>query len=84
VDKCNAIINLHLATGKIGREGCGPFSITGQPNAMGVGLPAGLADMLADSDVGASKGGLFDDSRTLSALLGRPTTTLAESVKGIL
>ncbi|MDY0921153.1 MULTISPECIES: SDR family oxidoreductase [unclassified Leclercia] len=50
----------------------------------GVGLPAGLADMLADSDVGASKGGLFDDSRTLSALLGRPTTTLAESVKGIL
>lgn len=35
VDKCNAIINLHLATGKIAREGCGPFSITGQPNAMG-------------------------------------------------
>lgn len=50
----------------------------------GVGLPAGLADMLADSDVGASKSGLFDDSRTLSALLGRPTTPLAESVKGIL
>ena len=50
----------------------------------GVGLPAGLAEMLADSDIGASKGGLFDDSRTLSALLGRPTTTLAESVKHIL
>ena len=50
----------------------------------GVGLPAGLADMLADSDTGASKGGLFDDSRTLSKLIGRPTTTLAESVKGIL
>lgn len=49
-----------------------------------VGLPAGLADMLADSDVGASKGGLFDDSRTLSKLIGRPTTSLAESVKGIL
>ena len=49
-----------------------------------VGLPAGLADMLADSDVGASKGGLFDDSRTLSTLIGRPTTSLAESVKGIL
>jgi len=49
-----------------------------------VGLPAGLADMLADSDVGASKGGLFDDSRTLSKLLGRPTTPLAESIKGIL
>lgn len=50
----------------------------------GVGLPAGLADMLADSDTGASKGGLFDDSHTLSKLIGRPTTPLAESVKAIL
>ena len=49
----------------------------------GVGLPAGLADMLADSDTGASKGGLFDDSHTLSKLIGRPTTSLAGSVKGI-
>ncbi|MCK7103642.1 SDR family oxidoreductase [Enterobacter cloacae] len=49
-----------------------------------VGLPAGLADMLADSDVGASKGGLFDDSHTLSKLIGRATTSLAESVKTIL
>lgn len=50
----------------------------------GVGLPAGLADMLADSDAGAAKGGLFDDSHTLSVLIGRPTTSLAESVKSIL
>ncbi|MBA8560102.1 SDR family oxidoreductase [Citrobacter sp. Cpo030] len=49
----------------------------------GIGLPAGLADMLADSDTGASKGGLFDDSHTLSKLIGRPTTSLADSVKGI-
>ncbi|HBC6389543.1 TPA: SDR family oxidoreductase [Citrobacter freundii] len=49
----------------------------------GVGLPVGLADMLADSDTGASKGGLFDDSHTLSKLIGRPTTSLADSVKGI-
>ena len=49
----------------------------------GVGLPAGLAYMLADSDTGASKGGLFDDSHTLSKLIGRPTTSLADSVKGI-
>lgn len=49
----------------------------------GFGLPAGLADMLADSDVGASKGGLFDDSHTLSKLIGRSTTSLADSVKGI-
>ncbi|WP_318385642.1 SDR family oxidoreductase [Enterobacter sp.] len=50
----------------------------------GFGLPDGLADMLADSDTGASKGGLFDDSRTLSTLIGRPTTPIAESVKTIL
>ncbi|AVP00732.1 NAD(P)-dependent oxidoreductase [Enterobacter cloacae complex sp. FDA-CDC-AR_0132] len=50
----------------------------------GIGLPAGLADMLADSDVGASKGGLFDDSHTLSKLIGRPTTPLSESIKAIL
>lgn len=49
-----------------------------------VGLPAGLADMLADSDTGASKGGLFDDSHTLSKLIGRPTTPLAESINTIL
>ncbi|MCP3882257.1 MAG: molybdopterin-dependent oxidoreductase [Sulfitobacter sp.] len=47
VDKCNAIINLHLATGKVGREGCGPFSITGQPNAMGGREVGGLANQLA-------------------------------------
>ena len=47
VDKANAIINCHLATGKIGREGCGPFSITGQPNAMGGREVGGLANMLA-------------------------------------
>lgn len=47
VDKCNAIINLHLATGKVGGEGCGPFSITGQPNAMGGREVGGLANQLA-------------------------------------
>lgn len=39
----------------------------------GAGLPEGLADMLADSDAGASKGALFDDSATLSRLLGHGT-----------
>jgi NAD(P)H dehydrogenase (quinone) len=51
---------------------------------LGAGLPDGLAAMLANSDVGASKGGLFDDGRTLSKLIGRPTTSLAESVKAAL
>jgi len=47
VDKGNAIINCHLASGKIGKEGNGPFSITGQPNAMGGREVGGLSNMLA-------------------------------------
>ena len=46
-DKGNAIINLHLATGRIGKPGAGPFSITGQPNAMGGREVGGLASTLA-------------------------------------
>lgn len=46
-DKCNAIINCHLATGRIGQVGMGPFSITGQPNAMGGREVGGLANQLA-------------------------------------
>jgi assimilatory nitrate reductase catalytic subunit len=46
-DKVNAIINCHLATGRIGRPGAGPFSLTGQPNAMGGREVGGLANMLA-------------------------------------
>src|SRR5262249_14783358 len=41
-DKVNAIINCHLATGRIGRPGMGPFSVTGQPNAMGGREAGGL------------------------------------------
>jgi assimilatory nitrate reductase catalytic subunit len=46
-DKVNSIINVHLLTGRIGRPGMGPFSITGQPNAMGGREVGGLANMLA-------------------------------------
>lgn len=46
-DKGNAIINLHLATGRINSPGAGPFSITGQPNAMGGREVGGLATTLA-------------------------------------
>jgi assimilatory nitrate reductase catalytic subunit len=45
-DKVNAIINCHLATGRIGRPGMGPFSLTGQPNAMGGRETGGLAHLL--------------------------------------
>ncbi|MCL8380714.1 nitrate reductase [Xanthobacter aminoxidans] len=46
-DKVNAILNCHFATGRIGREGMGPFSLTGQPNAMGGREVGGLANQLA-------------------------------------
>ena len=46
-DKVNAIINCHLATGRIGTPGTGPFSLTGQPNAMGGREVGGLANQLA-------------------------------------
>ena len=46
-DKVTSIINCHLATGRIGRPGMGPFSLTGQPNAMGGREVGGLANQLA-------------------------------------
>jgi assimilatory nitrate reductase catalytic subunit len=46
-DKVNSIINCHLATGRIGKPGMGPFSLTGQPNAMGGREVGGLANQLA-------------------------------------
>lgn len=46
-DKVNSIINCHLLTGRIGRPGMGPFSVTGQPNAMGGREVGGLANQLA-------------------------------------
>ena len=47
VNKANSIINCHLLTGKIGKLGAAPFSMTGQPNAMGGREVGGLANMLA-------------------------------------
>ncbi|EWY39388.1 nitrate reductase [Skermanella stibiiresistens SB22] len=46
-DKVNAIVNCHLATGRVGKPGMGPFSVTGQPNAMGGREVGGLANQLA-------------------------------------
>lgn len=51
---------------------------------LGAGLPEGLAALLAESDSGAAKGGLFSDERQLSRLIGRPTTPLAAMVQAAL
>lgn len=46
----------------------------------GFGLPEGFATALADSDACAARGALYDDSRTLSRLIGRPTTPISETI----
>lgn len=50
----------------------------------GFGLPEGFAHILADSDAQSGHGALFDDSRTLSRLIGRPTTPFAETIAAAL
>lgn len=50
----------------------------------GFGLPAGFAQVLADSDARAGEGALMDDSRTLSRLIGRPTVPLAQAIAAAL
>lgn len=51
---------------------------------VGAGLPEGFAAILADSEAGASKGGLFSESKDLSTLIGRPTTPIEDSIKAAL
>ncbi|AVT76803.1 NAD(P)-dependent oxidoreductase [Rhodopseudomonas palustris] len=55
-----------------------------QAALVGAGLPGPFAALLADSDAGAAKGALFDDSHTLSQLIGRPTTPIAATISAAL
>ena len=78
-DKVNAIINVHLATGRIGRPGMGPFSVTGQPNAMGGREVGGLANQLAAHM-------RFDDPAdraALQAFWGAPTLAPKPGLKAV-
>jgi NAD(P)H dehydrogenase (quinone) len=50
----------------------------------GIGLPADLAALLADADVAASHGALFDDGGELARLIGRPTTSWESLVEDAL
>ncbi|MGQ2909075.1 MAG: SDR family oxidoreductase [Aliihoeflea sp.] len=67
-----------------------PIAYTDTPQAdyartlEGFGLPAGLSAAIAGWDAAAGKGALFDDGRTLSKLIGRPTTPFAQTVKAAL
>jgi len=67
-DKNAALINLHLATGQIGQPGAGPFSLTGQPNAMGGREVGGMANLLsAHRDLGKP-----EDRAEVAAFWGLP------------
>ncbi len=79
VDKGNAIINCHLATGKIGKVGATPFSITGQPNAMGGREVGGLANQLA-AHMGFDK---QDDIDRVAQFWQAPNMAQKEGLKAV-
>ena len=83
-DKGNAIINLHLATGRIGKPGAGPFSITGQPNAMGGREVGGLSSMLAAhmgfSDAECDAAQTYWNSPTIARKPGRKAVDMFRDV----
>jgi assimilatory nitrate reductase catalytic subunit len=83
-DKVNAIINCHLATGRLGRPGMGPLSLTGQPNAMGGREVGGLANQLA-SHMGFDQADIdrvrrFWDAPRLAARPGLKAVDLFDAV----
>ncbi|KTG16191.1 MULTISPECIES: nitrate reductase [unclassified Guyparkeria] len=85
-DKANAIINCHLATGRIGVPGMGPFSITGQPNAMGGREVGGLANQLAahmdfEQPGAVERVGRFWGSPGMATSPGLKATDLFEAVE---
>ena len=77
-DKVNAIINCHLATGRIGKLGMGPFSLTGQPNAMGGREVGGLANQLA-----AHMNFTPDDIDRVGRFWGAPRMAIREGLKAV-
>ena len=86
-DKVNAILNCHLATGRIGRPGMGPFSVTGQPNAMGGREVGGLANQLAshfDLDSAADRNQVqaFWKAPRLAQRAGLKAVDLFEAIHG--
>ena len=77
-DKVNAIVNCHLMTGRIGKPGCGPFSLTGQPNAMGGREVGGLANQLA-----AHMGFSGDEVDRVARFWHAPNVVTREGLKAV-
>ncbi|WP_431854492.1 molybdopterin-dependent oxidoreductase [Azospirillum sp.] len=84
-DKVNAILNVHLASGRIGKPGMGPFSLTGQPNAMGGREVGGLANQLAahmgfDDPADVERVGRFWNAPAMAAKPGLKAVDLFQAV----
>jgi assimilatory nitrate reductase catalytic subunit len=83
-DKVNAIINCHLATGRIGKPGMGPLSLTGQPNAMGGREVGGLANQLAAhmnfSPVEIDRVGRFWNAPHMAQREGKKAVAMFEAI----
>jgi len=85
-DKVNSIINCHLIGGRIGKPGMGPFSITGQPNAMGGREVGGLANMLAahldlDKDAHRDAVQAFWESPRIASAMGLKAVDLFNAIE---
>jgi assimilatory nitrate reductase catalytic subunit len=85
-DKVNAIINCHLATGRIGKPGAGPFSVTGQPNAMGGREVGGFVNTLAahidiENVVGRTAVQRFWDSPSIATRQGPKAVEMFERIR---
>ncbi len=84
-DKVTSIINCHLATGRIGRPGMGPFSLTGQPNAMGGREVGGLANQLAAhmnfNGADIDRVGRFWDARAMAQREGLKAVQMFEAIE---
>jgi len=83
-DKVSAILHCHLATGRIGKPGCGPLSLTGQPNAMGGREVGGLAHQLAAhmdfTDDSIDRVQRFWQSTNMATTPGYTATELFEAI----
>lgn len=79
VDKVNAILNVHLLTGRIGKPGMGPFSLTGQPNAMGGREVGALSNLLAAH----LEYGRPADLRLLRDFWGAPNLATSPGLKAV-
>ncbi|HEY5216327.1 MAG TPA: molybdopterin-dependent oxidoreductase, partial [Pseudolabrys sp.] len=84
-DKVTSIINCHLATGRIGKPGMGPFSLTGQPNAMGGREVGGLANQLAAhmnfTPLEIDRVGRFWQASTMAQREGRKAVQMFEAIE---